>query len=811
MNLTKMFVLVPASSSATVDTIKTTSSSNNNIYFMAKYNQIVAKGIAYGIDPVTAKEIKTTITALGASVADDGTVTVDFSDTNYASTVDNAVAAIKALDSKIKTEMDKLATSKTLDKNYEVTARVNYHAATSDKAAYIALETEPYVHAEGEEAKADELSVINISDIIGNGVIDHSSYDSATGTLHLFFKTAKEGEYSEVTINLAELFDIDDITIASDSADYLKVSITTGTDITSYTRIESPFDTITVAEYKALTDDEKAKYAPNYEKGFELGTKVVKVSDASDTKTGLVDANDVKKYIASQTSDLQVEAEGDDYVSAYVDSANNNKKVWVSTDVRDVTASAGTRGTWSVTDEGVATLNGEVAPTISGVAKSLVDGEQSAAAVKTYVDAKVAAEAAERAAKIDAAIKALDVDEAEITGKSESTNNVHFTYSETDGKIALKDIFEDYATVTPTATTSTQTAPKTDAAIAIAKGDNSKLVKASDLVAAVGVAADKATEVKDALNYRIDNLAGDVTSDDATPVTVQITTSKGEVSDVVVTTNSAGVHRTGDAKDARVLAYTVGTGAIVGSDINLIKGYVDDKVADATTDLTVSATGDSYVSAYVDASDNKHVYVYANPGTLTVTAVAGTDSTISGDAKKFVAGDVIADKVSKFVNARIDEEIKKLDVVETDITNGNVHLTYSETDGIVALSGLSLDYTTTAVSKDGEADTKFVTSDKTKIATGADVQKAADFTNTRIAEEIDKLDVASTNVAETGEGRINFNYSETDGIVKIDTLGVTYSEYTANDKGSGTITTGIVSGTELTKVLADMWETYVDA
>lgn len=804
-----MFVLVPAGSVATVADIKTASSSNNKIYFMAKYNQIVAKGIAYGIDPVTAKEIETTITALGASVAEDGTVTVDFSDTNYASTVDNAVAAIKALDSKIKAEMDKLADSKTLDENYELTARVNYHAATDTKGAYIALETEPYVHTEGEDAKSDELSVINISDIIGNGVLDHSSYDETTGTLHLFFKTAKEGEYNEVIINLAELFDIDDVAVAADSTDYLKVTITTGTDVKSYTRTEAPFDTISVAEYEKLTDEEKAKYSPNYEKGFEIGTKVVKVSEASETKTGLVDAKDVKDYIASQTGDLTVEAEGDDYVSAYVDAANN-KKVWVSTDVQDVTADAGTRGTWAVSDVGVATLTGEVAPTISGVAKSLVDGEQGTEAVKTYVDAKVAAEAAERAAKIEAAVKALDVAEATIASKADSTNNVHFTYSETDGKIDLKDIYEDYATVTVTATTSTQEAPKTDATITIAKGDDSKLVKASDLVAAVGVASDKAKEVKDALNYRIDNLAGDVTSDDATPVSVQVTTSKGEVSDVVVTTNSAGVNRTGDVKDDRVLSATLATGAVVGSDIATIKGYVDDKVADATTDLEVAASGDSYISAYVDTADNKHVYVYANPGELIVTATVDADSTISGDADKFISGDVIASKVAEFVNSRISEEINKLDVVETDLSNGNIHLTYSETDGLVALSGLSLDYTTTAVNKDGEADTKFTTTDDSKIATGADVQKAADFANVRIAEEIAKLDVDSTSVAETGEGEIAFNYSEADGLVTIDSLSVTYSEYTANTAGSGTITTGIVSGTELKNVLEDMWETYTD-
>ena len=49
--LTKMFVLVPSTSVATVDSIKTASLTSSKIYFMAKYNQIVAKGTVYGVDP----------------------------------------------------------------------------------------------------------------------------------------------------------------------------------------------------------------------------------------------------------------------------------------------------------------------------------------------------------------------------------------------------------------------------------------------------------------------------------------------------------------------------------------------------------------------------------------------------------------------------------------------------------------------------------------------------------------------------------------------------------------------------------------
>ena len=83
MDLTKMFVLVPSTSTATVDSIKTASLASSKIYFMAKYNQIVAKGTVYGVDPSTGKELESLVSVLGGTKASDGTVTVDFSGLNY--------------------------------------------------------------------------------------------------------------------------------------------------------------------------------------------------------------------------------------------------------------------------------------------------------------------------------------------------------------------------------------------------------------------------------------------------------------------------------------------------------------------------------------------------------------------------------------------------------------------------------------------------------------------------------------------------------------------------------------------------------
>ena len=161
------------------------------------------------------------------------------------------------------------------------------------------------------------------------------------------------------------------------------------------------------------------------------------------------------------------------------------------------------------------------------------------------------------------------------------------------------------------------------------------------------------------------------------------------------------------------------------------KGYVDDVVADNTADLAVTAEGDTFVSASVDAGvDNKHVIVKANTNELTIAKAGEADTTISGVATTLVSGGEIASKVSTFVN-------------------------------------------------------------------------------TRIAEEIDKLDVNETNVAEAGEGAINFNYSETDGKIAISDLSVTYATHAAkSDSAASQINNGIVTGTVLNEVLGDLWETY---
>lgn len=445
MDLTKTFVLVPSTSAATVESIKTASLNSNKIYFVAKYNQIVAKGTVYGVDPSTGKEIETLVSVLGGTKGADGTVTVDFSGLNYYTSegTKTIIGAIEAIDAKVKDEMDKLAASKTLNENYEFTGEIKYVAAAGGTAAHIALVDEAGV----------ELSTINVSDIIGNGVLKSSAYDAATGILALTFANA-DGTETPINVDLKAMLDINDMSIAADSTNYLKVDLGTAS-------VEG--------ETQAV-----------------FGAKIVKVAEANDAKTGLVDAKDVKDYVDGKATDLAITAEGDDYVGASVNANVDNKHVIVAANVKDVTYNAGTHATYN--DEGTKRTEA-VAATISGEANSLLDGAQATTAIKSYVDFVVAEEALRADAKVLAAVKALGKASATVDG-----SNVHVTYKEEDGIVTIESVTEDYATVTRTESTSAAGTPKTDAAIVVKSGDEAKLVKASDLKAVADYAADKVTE-----------------------------------------------------------------------------------------------------------------------------------------------------------------------------------------------------------------------------------------------------------------------------------------------------------------------------
>lgn len=520
-NLKKLFVLVPSTlTTVTLEAVKAKSSTSGNedkLYFVEKYNQIVKNGVTYGVDPKTFKEIETLLPALGATTAEDGTVSFNVANLNYKGDAKTILGVITNLDAKIKSELDKLAASKTLDADYEFKGQFKYVASVpGGAAAHLALV----------DKGGKELSSVPVSEIIGNGVLESSAYDKETGKLTLNFKKA-DGGTNPVEVNLAAMLDINDVMVAESSKKYLDVD---------------------------LTGSENSQAV--------FSVKTVKVAEATDVSTGLADAKDVKDYVKSQTTELAVTAAGDAYVSATVNADTDKKHVIVSTNVKDITATAGTTGTWSVNEAGVASLAGEVAPEISGVASSLVDGAQAAGAVKTYVDAKVAAEAAERAARIEAAVKALDKASATVTG-----TNVHVAYKEENGIVTIESVTEDYATVTRTETTSTTDTPATNAAIAVT--DGTKLVKGADLEKVASYVADKVAEEQ----HRVDKKITETTTGLNVPKATVSETGEGAVSFKYSEKN--GLVSISD------LSVTYATKTGTGNDAKLTSGIVDTSTLNA--------------------------------------------------------------------------------------------------------------------------------------------------------------------------------------------------------------------------------------
>lgn len=129
------------------------------------------------------------------------------------------------------------------------------------------------------------------------------------------------------------------------------------------------------------------------------------------------------------------------------------------------------------------------------------------------------------------------------------------------------------------------------------------------------------------------------------------------------------------------------------------KKYVDGVVAGKN----VSAVGDAYVKA--SASDNK-VTVATQIGNLTLTQVSGSDSTLSGTANKLIDSNDAAGKISQFVNARIGEEIAKLDSEITSNDGTNVQVKVTEVDGKITAVNIASDKTASASALNAEIDAR---------------------------------------------------------------------------------------------------------
>lgn len=237
----------------------------------------------------------------------------------------------------------------------------------------------PVAAAEGVEAQGAKLVLkdskdnsfgeIAVSSIIGNGLLKSSSYDTTTGKLTLTFANADGADTTHV-VDLTELFDIDDMVIAEDSKDYLEVTLkeTETAQAEFGVKIVDPKDAtdsntglVDAKQVKDYVDGATTDLAVSAEgdsyidaavdeednKKINVSANIATVEESedhelsADAENKLLDGSaiavieqTINDKIDDAVTDLAVEAEGDEYVSASIDK-DNNKKVVVEATVVD--------------------------------------------------------------------------------------------------------------------------------------------------------------------------------------------------------------------------------------------------------------------------------------------------------------------------------------------------------------------------------------------------------------------------------------------------------------------------------------------
>lgn len=342
-----------------------------------------------------------------------------------------------------------------------------------------------------------------------------------------------------------------------------------------------------------------------------------------------------------------------------------------------------------------------------------------------------------------------------------------------------------------------------------------KIDKTSETFLTVGENGVKLSGVQDAIDAKIEGLGGEATSAVVAGISTKVTTSKGQVSAVDVTVADNAVTASGE-KDSRTLTATDDNAVIKGNALTAIAKYINEVVSDNTTNLTVKASGDTYVSASVAAYDNKKVVVSANVDDITVSKESDSDTTMSGVATTLVSGGEVATKVSEFVNARISEEVAKLDAtVSSDTTN--VSITITETDGKLASISVTEDYaevTYVAGSDTQTASMQFKKDDEEKLIKSKDLEKvskyAKDLYDKEVANRTAAIEGLDADITSNDAAVATVKVTESDGkITDVIVTNISAGVNASGDAGARTLTadteTGAVTGADIAKIKA-----YVD-
>lgn len=340
-NLNKLFVRVTEAGLRDAVIDKSKEAKNNKIYFLTKTQEIVTQGVAYGLS-----------TDVQAQIAKIKSILKDFYDDGTENAVKKAINAVQAALDEYKKDNDA--------KRAQLIKTVAYNAV----AKTIDFTSE-----------AGDVQQIKASDIIGNHIVESSSYNADNNHLTLTFAGAEAPV--DVDIDLGKMLDMNDV--VSGDATY---------------------------------------FTAEYADGKLTITPVVKTV-ASDT-VGLANAKDVKSYVdaavSGATTDLQGKIdtinsrldviEGEDTVDGSIKKALKDAKAYTD-EKNDAATAAITKETNERKAADQALYGAEIpttgASTISGNAANIAALLQS---LDTEVKARTKADEDEKTAR-ETAIKEI--------------------------------------------------------------------------------------------------------------------------------------------------------------------------------------------------------------------------------------------------------------------------------------------------------------------------------------------------------------------------------------------------------------------
>lgn len=222
----------------------------------------------------------------------------------------------------------------------------------------------------------------------------------------------------------------------------------------------------------------------------------------------------------------------------------------------------------------------------------------------------------------------------------------------------------------------------------------------------------------------------------------------------------------------------------VGADGLKLSG-VQKAIDDAVAAKNVTAVGDDYITA--TAAGNK-VSVSADVQDLTVTTTSGANSTITGVEKSLVDGKEVADKVASFTNARISEEIAKLDATVGEAAvaaDKHVAVQVVETDGKITAVNVNEKDIASKTALDAEVDRATKAEDKIEAsvglaADGSFTAPAGNYINgaATVMDAVEKLDVQAKANADKIAG---MSVDEVNQTVTIDSKGLQFIALTSDE------------------------------